>query len=864
MLTWGLFTTTALAAAPWSIQTLHDSLDITAGAHGDVASAVAVAGHAGTLWFTVEREALYGGTRVRQLHLGSVSCAPDWTGCGAPALVALGAPFVGRPSNAAIALELAPDPLDPPRVHVLRAFPSPSRCAAGASDLEAWVYDPAAGTSEVTWADVPAGCDDAGAASLRVDGDVLWGCWTRDARAVGADAEVWCGARDLSTDGPWSPFRAAVLAAYPDRAAFTVMDGGPLTAVRDRRTAPHTLALGWSGTSTGWLPGTPRDAGAPSIATAPDGSVHAVWLDGASRVQYAKCARDIDCSDPASWLVSPRPVRIGTALGSPEIAISDDGRMFVAWTEDTDPATTSDARRVFLKDKCLDELLFSPGTTPGEPLMEPATPSDDQGMAFGDPNLWTDPATGTVHVGFVEQDRAGPLPSHGAALWAHRRYARCESDPLPVEARITAFEAQAAAAGYTVQRGGFAFFAPGDCCVEDGDCYGNNPGGTYGFALLPPAPTQTSSDSGEAVDGAHPYFHLAPDEAVVLVGHTPPPSAYFGFRSHIGYRAYDGELAYVLTTNGPDLTSWQVARHRGRDDVSSEPLAVVTSADAAVEVAVHDLLERAGFLATEIEDDRIGADITRLGLGDLDDQLAIVHRAAVFDDPAAEAAYRANPGFTVLRLTPAAPPASPQPHGYPGWSNPKSGVDETPWLASLDALEAAILESAPEFTATPLSYFRGGAYPLLCLAQTITCGDLSSRFFARTGTFELPLDGSFAVAFGVNHARAGKALYSSFSAQAWRHNIGLESVDSRQMVGSARAYLPDDPLADDLYAVVLARDCLPFASTHCIEVPVGCPGVEEGDPLYGAARLYVDPITGTAPNVDEIIGDRLLVLTPPP
>ena len=421
-----------------------------------------------------------------------------------------------------------------------------------------------------------------------------------------------------------------------------------------------------------------------------------------------------------------------------------------------------------------------------------------------------------------------------------------------------------AAAGYTVQRGAYAFLEPGDCCGDGMSCFGNNPGGSYGYSLVPPAPGQTSADSGYDVGGARKMFHLGADEVVVTVGLTPPPAAYFGFRTHVMWHDVAGELDFVLATNGDDLSSWVVQQRRGDDDVSLEPLAVVTSADATVEADVHALLEAAGFAPTEIEDDRIGADVTTLGLGDLDDQLSIIHRAAVFDDPVAEAAYRADPGLVVLRLTPTAPLASPEPHVYPGRSRPLSGVDESAWAQAVDDLEAAIVASAPGYSSRKISFSFPGADPLDCLADGLVCGDLSSRLWVKSGNFGLPLDGSFAVAFGVNHERSGKVVYSSVSAQAVTHNVGLESIDSRHMVGSAAPLLPGDPLADDLFAIYLARDCLAFPDKLCIEIPTGCPGVEPADLLYGASRLYVERATGMAPNAAELVGDQLLVFNPGP
>ena len=362
---------------------------------------------------------------------------------------------------------------------------------------------------------------------------------------------------------------------------------------------------------------------------------------------------------------------------------------------------------------------------------------------------------------------------------------------------------------------------------------------------MPPAPGQTSLDGGMEIDGTHQYFHLGSDEVVVLLGETPPPLVYFGYRTHISDREIGGVMDFVLTTNGLDRNIWDVRRSRGTDDVFEQPLAVVTSSDANAESLVHGLLAGAGYDPAWIEDDRISADITRLGLGDLDDRLGIIHRAAIFDDPTDELAYRADPGLVTLRLTPTMPLVPPAPFASPEPPVTGSGTDESAWAGSLDALEAAIVAAYPAFAATRIALHTGTPDPEYCLSTGVVCGDLSSRIWTRTELFEMPLDGSFAIAFGANHERTGKATYSSFAAQTWAHHVGHDALLSPDMVGTATPFLPTDPLCDDLFAVVFARDCSLFHGFACIDIPVGCPGVEPNGRLYGAGRIYLDPVTGS-------------------
>jgi len=830
------------AAAPWTVERLHLGVDLTP-TDGDIATAVAIAVEGSTRWVALERETVVGGLAQRQLQLGWSACDPTFTQCSDPTYVDLGLPSAGTPLAPAIAIE--PGLVaGAPRVHVLRGNPNPSRCS-GASDLEAWVYDVATATTELSVVDAPSGCDSVARSTLRLTETDAWACWTR----TGTGSETWCGGRSLAPGAGWATWFESDLASPVELSRFALFGDKPLVASHVPAGA-DPLVLGWGGAQAGALPTARLQASRPALATAPDGSVHAAWIEKGRRLQYATCSASSDCTDRASWTVEPQLVRYGSGLSTPELAVSEEGRVYLAWGEER----PGQGRRVVLKSRC-PTGSFSPPNEPGTIVAEPAVSTHDQSLLLGGPHLWTGPHT--VHLAWTEHERPTLQPTHGDAYWAWQHIEPCE-DP-----RIATVEALAEAAGWTAQRGSYAFLEPGDCCAPGVTCYGNNPGGSYGYSLVPPSPRPGATPgSGVEVDGAQQYFRLDDDEVVVLLGRTPPGARYFGYRSHIATRHVAGTPTFVLATNGLDTTSWDLQQLSGLDDVSERPLALVTSSDADRASEVHQLLADAGFLPDEIVDDPIGADITLLGVDPADDELATIHRAAVFDDPAAEAAYQAAPGLVPIRLTPTTPRPSLAPHADPGRPVRFSGDDESAWEPSLDALDDALLAAWPGWTVERQDWTRAGASPDPCLADGRPCGDLSSRFFVRTGLFDLPSDGSFAVAIGVNHERSGRATYSSFSTQAWAHNVGLDTVDSTQMPGSAAHLLPGDPLVDDLFVVYVARDCGPFPDGICLEVPLGCPGVAETGLLYGASRLYVDPVTGSAPALTELVGDRVLVFRP--
>lgn len=81
------------------------------------------------------------------------------------------------------------------------------------------------------------------------------------------------------------------------------------------------------------------------------------------------------------------------------------------------------------------------------------------------------------------------------------------------------------------------------------------------------------------------------------------------------------------------------------------------------------------------------------------------------------------------------------------------------------------------------------------------------------------------------------------------------------MIGTAREYLPDHPLVDDLYAITVARDCTGLPEP-CIAVPYTCPGVPTEDYMLISFRAYLEPTTGAAPVESELLADRVIRYTP--
>ena len=402
------------------------------------------------------------------------------------------------------------------------------------------------------------------------------------------------------------------------------------------------------------------------------------------------------------------------------------------------------------------------------------------------------------------------------------------------------------------------------CCEEGANCWGNNPSTPYGTHAVPPAPGQPTRDDallqafGPIPAGLSRDFLLRPDEALVWLGTLPPPARYFGFRSYLGERP--GAERYVIGSLGPSLNHQTIEAQRG-GPAWGEPLAVVTTADAAVEADVVDALVASGWAPEHIHFDRLPPSGVSLGLdATVHDTLFTVARVAVYDDPAAGAAWEAAPG-EVWRLTPTEERPVQSPHEVGALLPRGDGATEAAWQeAWVDLAEgvAAAHLSDDGTLAKVIPYWRE---TIACIDSSLSCtGDLRDRYVGVSPYFELPTPDSYLVSFGVNHERTGSSTYASVSIQTITNQRGITSFDSLDMVGSARTY-SDHALVDDLYAVVWARDCTPFAGV-CVEVPWDCPGGGSDERFKITARAYLEPTTGAAPMPEEMLDDMVYLVIP--
>jgi hypothetical protein len=424
----------------------------------------------------------------------------------------------------------------------------------------------------------------------------------------------------------------------------------------------------------------------------------------------------------------------------------------------------------------------------------------------------------------------------------------------------------AESAGWTVQEGALRFSDYSGCCEPNANCLWNNPSTPYGTVLLPPGPQQAVPDIdiftawGPEEPGLSRNFRLRADEAIVWLGPLPPVSEYFSDRSYIATRYAPGKTGLyddadpILGSLGPSLNHEVIAAQAG--PLWAQDVAIVTAADLGVQARVTDWLLASGVAADHIFYDAISSDLVTLGDTIETDTFMGVVRFAVPQDVAAAEAYVADPGVHILRVS-ANEPLSPEPTGLIALPERGTGSTEVHLEPALDALEAAILDTWPDHISLVRTSAANEFETYTCVENGFCSGEIRDRLFASIQPLYMDLPTSFMVVLGVNHERSGKASYSNFAVDTSTNLVGFTSVNSDEMVGSALAFLPDHPEADDLYAWIISRDCSMHLA-HCIQLLDECPSPAPGEAFQVSFRMYLEAATGSAPLPSELVLDRLI------
>ncbi|HEY3413766.1 MAG TPA: hypothetical protein VGM51_12040 [Armatimonadota bacterium] len=372
--------------------------------------------------------------------------------------------------------------------------------------------------------------------------------------------------------------------------------------------------------------------------------------------------------------------------------------------------------------------------------------------------------------------------------------------------------------------------------------------------------------------GLGAVFQMREDEAIVIIGLTPPPEKYYGYHAFLSSKVYPTGRKRVWSTLG-DTVNNATIKTLGPTPFNS-PVALIYTPDRGTDTRVRAALKRAGYPAAIINTIVIPSSMLNLGYGDAADELRINARNGIWLDPIAGEAYLAHPPLSVFRVTPRTP-ATADPFPMPALRVRGTGHTEMALLNKLDELRKGIMAANPGLHATDIptkpNFYEGFDY----IQQGLDpYGDSRDAFWMTGGwlpdfgcTNRLTLaDDEFLVVYGVNHVASGKATYASVNVYASDEaKLTLGGIDDRDFAGTASPYLPGDPAADLMYVYKVSRNC--GSDTHCIPLSIdNCSRLTlDSNTLLGVIfRTYLEPATKVGPALPEVLYDRIIKFSPRP
>lgn len=449
----------------------------------------------------------------------------------------------------------------------------------------------------------------------------------------------------------------------------------------------------------------------------------------------------------------------------------------------------------------------------------------------------------------------------GVPFWAQK------AEDTPLRKKVDAIEKHLTSKGFTVSEGRFMALNAVEwyCLGKLYSCNMNNAGAPYNV-IYPPPP---AGDYPTPTD--FPSFRIRRDEAIVVVGPTPPKCTFFSYALFLWYRwdQAQGRTRKLFDTLGQPLNRFLL--NTGGSDFDKN-IVLTFTCDKKIDKDVREAARDAGFPENVLNTYVVPSSglNTNNALDATSDSMVIVQRTALYADP--------NNGYpdivdrpVVLRVTPnvVTPPDQLKPFPAPELRVRGTGKTEQDWAPAVETLHQSILASYPGRTPeeyTTIQYLEQS--PLAIQSWVNTLGDSSDTTYLGTQeNFKLSADAEdFLIVYGVNHAKTEKALYANINVYTACALCGVATIfnqpdgDKPGYENTAQDYLKGPQPFDTsyLFAYKIARDC--GTNPHCLQVPTGthCNLAALEDDLVLGFRAYIEPKTKTGPSYTELQFEKVL------
>lgn len=444
-------------------------------------------------------------------------------------------------------------------------------------------------------------------------------------------------------------------------------------------------------------------------------------------------------------------------------------------------------------------------------------------------------------------------------------------------------------------------------------CFGNNANAPYAVLTIPPAPNQDPAEGQEpsiGYDTNNPNnypanvnaiipgatFKLRPDEAIVLIGQTPPPAYYFSFRSYRCLVENKPEKDYsdYITIGNDDTGLYHMIFASLGDTLSNADIwtdntpqgsvgypfdsstIIISSADKSVNQQIRDALGDSGYSWKIMNDDNIPMKLVNMGLEKGKDNFVFVMRAQLWAQQEIGNAYIKNIDkyFKAFRITPKIPFTVQDP-----WPIPYRKMRETyatefqivpTALDDLNHLRNNIIQKygTNEYNHVDLNTDKWIIDGYEGILQDVNVyGDDTDALYLSTDKFQFKTDDDFLIVYGINHEQTGKATLcqsSFYGAELWNGVAG--AFYTVQFPNSAAEFFPEGyENAKNYYAFKFARKVdednvvsIPYSTNN----PLGSAyGVDNNEDAYIAFRIYQDKETKVGPALYDVIWDRAILFT---
>lgn len=469
--------------------------------------------------------------------------------------------------------------------------------------------------------------------------------------------------------------------------------------------------------------------------------------------------------------------------------------------------------------------------------------------------------------------------------------------------------------GFVVQEGKISYIDIIKLCSEGmvNSCLGNNVGAPYAICQLPPAPNQDPSVGQEPPLGFIPdspghypanidfiapgvNSKLRPDEAVVLIGWTPPRVLYYCFRSYISFvenkpgKDYSGYITVgneatgyyhmIFTSLGDQLNNYNIHTENTPNGAPGEPYTsptiIISTADRNINHMIRSGLETAGFSSSLMNDDNIPIELVNMGLEAGKDAFIYMMRMALWAQQEAGNQYLKNLDryVRVFRITPTLPPTISEPWPVPTLKIRETGITEyqvVPYARDdLDYLRSEIIKKYADMGYVSRDLELGIGIPdnyNAILRDFNVYGDNRDAVYFKTEDFQLTSDDDFLIVYGINHERTGKAIYSNASFYGVTLFNGVAGAFSTvQFPDTAAGYFPAGYENSGYYYVYKMARKATDDNTVIIPYSTGNPlgkayGVDNHQDCRIVFRVYLDQTAMVGPYVFDIIWDQVLLFT---